>query len=73
MALARHHMQREGAGIVQSTDSPDEACRPLQQHYRMSGLKEENHLTQEFNSLEMEPRESPKNLFLWADLVTREL
>ena len=46
--------------LVKSTESPGDAWRLLNQHYRASGLKEKRRLAEEFNFMKMEIGEPPK-------------
>ena len=59
--------------IVKSAELPGGAWRPLNQHYRASGLKEKRRLADEFNSMKMDIGEHPREFIMRVDIAAKEL
>ncbi|CAN0181436.1 unnamed protein product, partial [Ascophyllum nodosum] len=59
--------------LVKSAESPGGAWRLLNQHYRASGLKEKRRLAEEFNSMNMEIGEHPREFIMRVDSAAQEL
>ena len=59
--------------LVKSAESPGGAWRLLNQHYRASGLKEKRRLAEEFNSMEIEIGEHPREFIMRVDSAAKEL
>ena len=59
--------------LVKSAKSPGGAWRLLNQHYRASGLEEKRRLSEEFNSINMEIGEHPREFIMRVDSAAKEL